>query len=320
MSTEESVVETNDFSLSTKVLIADSNKSKFKPLMEELEKLRFVIKHTNDRQTLVKTAIDFKPKIIIINLFLGNASSLAAIREIRGALQDSTKIIVLTQHYSKANIQECIKSGATDCVLDPFDTKLLIERIRYQLQEREAYSTEDLRAEPTQVLAGFQLIYECLKILAEIKDAHKAVHETLKRVGELADSKRINIILGELDTNKGIVFATSDDPNLEDLAIDLEKYNEVREVLINGSVVYIKDITSNPLTQHIKNEVKSIQISSLLVLPIRHRADTIGAMSIRLGENAMNITDKHLRTFYMVALCVASKVAAKKLLSKLKTH
>jgi GAF domain-containing protein len=101
------------------------------------------------------------------------------------------------------------------------------------------------------------------------------------------------------------------------LQVDLEKYPEVREVILRGSIVYIKDITSNPLTKEIKAQVKSIEINSLLVFPVRHRGETIGVLSIRLGKEGLAVSDKHLKAFYMLTLALAPKAAARKLLKKI---
>ena len=77
--------------------------------------------------------------------------------------------------------------------------------------------------------------------------------------------------------------------------------------------------TANPLTKDIQKNVKTISIASLLVFPIRARGDTLGVLSIRMGADGLAVSDKHLKTFYMVALCLASKVAARKLLVRMAT-
>lgn len=301
-----------------RLLLADNSRQKFADVISTLEQSNVEVAYTNDKNKITELAAQFKPDIVVMNLFLGTATTVPIIRELRRVLlKQNSKILVLTTHYSKENIAECIRSGASDFILEPFDSKLLIQRIRYQLQDKEFIAPEDIRAEPTQVAAGFQLIYECLKLLSEIKDTHRAIFEVIKRVGELVKSQRVNVILGDFETGVGEIAAASDDVNLAHKATDLEKYPEVREVLLNNSIVYIKDITQNPLTQGIKDNVKSIDIASLLVFPIRHRQETIGTLNIRLGKDGMNVSDKHLKTFYMVALAIASKVAAKKLMKRL---
>ena len=298
-----------------RVMIVDNNKSRYAELSVALQAADIEILHCDDRGSAVSNALQFQPDIVIINLFLNSGNTLSIIRELKGGLErQGTKIIVVTSHQSKDNIAECIKAGASDFVLEPFDPRLVLQRIKYQLQEREAYSPDDLRSEPTQVLAGFQLVYDTLRILSEIRETNRAIFEVLKRVAELSMSPRVNLVLADIATNSAQVIATSDDPSMENRDVDLEKYPEVREVTLKGSIVYVKDIMTNPLTKDIKASVKTIDIQSLLVFPVRHRQETLGTLSIRLGKEGLAVSDKHLKTFYMIALCIAPKVATRKLL------
>ncbi len=301
------------------IAVVDPSRQRFQDLGKLLAESSFRLEFIDTKSNYVQKIIELKPELVIMNLFLNNASTLPAIKQIKEALERlNIKVLVITGHQSINNLRESIKAGADDFILEPFDTRLVLQRIRYQLQEREVYSPDDLQAESTQVLAGFTLVYEILRVLSEMKDHDKAVFETLKKVSELARASRVNVIEGDLETNKGFVSASSDDPDLKDLPVDLEKYPEVREVLLNGNIVYIKDITQNPLTKDVKAQVKSITINSILVFPVRHRNDTLGALSIRLGEKTnLDVTDKHLKTFYMVALALGPKIAARRLLKKI---
>ncbi len=300
-----------------RILIIDNNKSRFLEMIKELQTNGVAVEHISDRSVALQVASNLRPHIVLMNLFLNSSSTISLIREMRSSYPQM-RIIVITAHYSKSNIQECVKAGANDFILEPFDMKMMLQRIRYQLQERLAYQPDDLKDnEPSDLLSGFQLVYDCLRIISEVKDAHPAIHECLKKISTLSQASRVNVVLGDIESNSACILASSDDPTLENLVVDLEKYPEVREVILNGSIIYIKDITANPLTKDIKAQVKSIEITSLLVLPIRHRQETIGTLNIRIGKAGPSITDKHLRTFYMAALSLSAKVAAKKMLKKL---
>ena len=301
-----------------RILIADANRSRFSELVSGLNASGIEVTQVTEKSDIMPLATNLRPDLILINLFMNASNTLTTIRELRQLLaQDDTKIIVLTSHYSKANILECVKSGASDFILDPFQTSLVLNRIRYQLQDRKRYSPENIETNSEQLTAGFQLIYDCLKINTEIKDVHQALHQCLKKVAEFSHARRVNLFTGDLESNQGTILATSDDIAMENRGVDLEKYPEVREVLLNDSIVYVKDVTQNPLTKGIKEAVKSIEIDSIVVLPIRHRQETIGTLNVRPGkEEGFEVTDKYLKTFYMVALSLSSKVAAKKLLKK----
>jgi CheY-like chemotaxis protein len=301
-----------------RVMFCDNNKSKFSEITRALDEAGIEVLHVADKSDVVPGAMRFQPDLVLINLFMSSANTLSTMRELKGVLErQGTKIIALTSHQSKENITECIRSGASDFIIEPFNERQMLQRIKYQLQDREAYSPDDLRAEPTQVLAGFQLVYDCLRIISELKDPNRILYECVKRSAELALSPRVNIVLADVASGQAAVIASSDDEKLDNLIVDIEKYPEVREVCLKGSIVYVKDITQNPLTKDIKANLKDIDITSLLVFPIRHRGETLGTLSIRLGVEGIAVSDKHLKTFYMMALAVAPKVAARKLLKKM---
>lgn len=305
-----------------RVMIVDANKSRYSEVVKALEEGSVEVLHHNERATVLEKAVRFKPDLVVMNLFLDNSSNIPLVREMKTLFEkQGLKILIVTGHRSKDNIVECMKAGASDFVIEPFDSRLLLQRIRYQLQDRTAYSPDELKAEPTQVQAGFQLLYDSLRILAEVKDAQRAIYEVLKLVAELAQATRVNVVLADIETEECTVVASSDDANLANLDVDLEKYPEVREVTLNGTIVYIKDVTQNPLTRNIANTVKSIKITSLLVFPIRHRAETLGTLTIRLGtEESLQVSDKHLKLFYMVALGLAPKLAGRRLLKRMQKN
>jgi DNA-binding NarL/FixJ family response regulator len=321
------MVNTETSQLTWKVVIVAASRTRFIHLIRTLEEAKIAVDYipaTEDN--IVDRVADLKPHIIIINLFLNGKSTLPTIVLLKQLLNPrGTKIIVSTAHNSINNIRESVKSGADDFVLEPIDPQLMLQRIRYQLQERQFFNPEGLAAnfpvasvDASGLQESFQLVYDILRVLSEVTDHHEALTTVLSQVARLASSNRVNLIEGDLETSQGLVVATSDNPELKDLKIDLEKYPEVREVLLNSNIVYIKDISQNPLTKGIQEQVKSIKITSLLVFPIRHRNQTLGSMNVRLaGESSTS--DKYLKTFYMVALALGPKLAARKLLRRHKT-
>lgn len=310
------------------IVIVDASKNRFSPLMKSMEDAKLKAEYISPNAPhYIERTLDLKPDIVMINLFLNGKSTLADIKELKKGLPGGPrepKIIVMSAHNSINNIREAVKAGADDFVLEPINPAIMIQRLRYQLQDREFFKTEDFKnplpkAETPEDVSNaennFQLLYDALRILSEITAPQEALSSVLVKVADLAKSNRVNLIEGDLESNEGFVAASSDDPNLSYLKIDLEKYPEVREVLLNGNIIYIKDVTQNPLTQDIQNQVKSIKITSLLVFPIRHRSLTLGSLNIRLAGE-LKITQRNLKTFYMIALALGPKLAARKLLRK----
>lgn len=305
-------------SIAKRILIADNNKTRFKDIVTSLNSAGIEVDFSDEPNDFINRCQNGQPELILINLILGRTSSIDLISKAKEITKRiGTKILVISAHNNKENIMKCMQAGATDLVMDPFEPRLLLQRIRYQLQEREAFDANDLRADPTQVAVGFQMLYDVLRIISETKDAHTAIFRSLQFTQDITRASRINIYIASLETNEGHVVAASDSEELKHLKVDLEKYPEVREAYFRNQIINIKDITANPLTKEIKKEVKEVDIQSMLVVPLRHRGETVGVMSIRFGsKDKLNISDKHLKAFYMIALSVAPKVAALKLIKE----
>ncbi|NCN27862.1 response regulator [bacterium] len=309
MPTQEAIQDKN----SRRVLIVDPSTRKYEEVLNRLKSDGWLTRSTNDRNSVAGVVANFQPLVVIINLFMSNASTLKTIREIK-ELSPNTKIIVVTSHYSADNIRQVIRNGANDFVIEPFDTNLLLERIKFQLQEKSNIDIEQLNVNAPQLEADFKLLYECLRIMSEFRSSQNAMFETLKKIAEFSTASRVNIMLADLESPNAIVACSSDDPSFRDKSVELDRYSEVREVLLKNQIIHIKDITSNPLTADIKANVKSIDIQSLLVIPIRHRGSTIGALSIKLGKNGKEIDQNNLKTFFILAMALAPKIAGKKLM------
>ncbi len=301
-----------------RILFIDQSKQKYKDTVGQLEIAGFDCHYVDDLNNIVFEIQQRKPDVVVMNLIVQGTSMIPKIREIvQNHGKNNIKIIIVTALRSKENITECIRAGASDFIVEPFETPFLLERIKYQLQEKESFSDESFEKQSGDIVQGFQLIYDCLRVLSEQADGHIALHECAKRTAVLAKSPRANIIVGDLESNVGHVIAGSDDAQLKNKKIDLEKYQEVRGVLLNSNIVYIKDVSANPLTKNIQENVKTIQIQSLILFPIRHRQECIGALVVRMDQNSSKeVAEKHMRTFFSIALALAPKVAAQRMLLK----
>jgi DNA-binding response OmpR family regulator len=298
-----------------RAMIFDNSLRKYQDLIGALEKEGWEVQSHNDKQNAGNLVRAFQPSLVILNLFMSNSSSIGLVKEIAEISKESEiKTIVVTSHYSEENIKKCILAGASDFILEPFQTKLVLDRLKFQFQDKDVFNVDELKVTDSELKSCFNLVYECQRILAEFDDTHMALFECLKRLSEFTKATRVNILMADFESPKAIVVASSDDQNFKNASVDLERYPEVREVLLKNNIIFIKDINSNPLTQDIKKEVKSIEISSLAVLPIRHRKTTVGTLNVRLGSKSPAPSEIDLKSMFIIAMAIASKIAAKKLM------
>jgi len=250
--------------------------------VNELRKRPCVITQISDSFRAEVSLTASPPDLLLIQLYYNTRSIVTELTSIcQKARSLKIPVIVTATHTTEYDILACIGLGVSDFVLLPCDAKVLVERIDYQLSKRQIIDTETLSASSHPL---FKVVSDCMSILGTIPDPYLAIRESLKAIAAFTSSPRTNIIAGTITHNDALVLASSDQDDVRNLHTTLEKYPEVREALMKNVVVYIEDITRHDLTNNIKKNVKSINIESILVLPIHYKAETIATLHIRLSE------------------------------------
>ncbi|OTI11374.1 hypothetical protein CAZ07_35255, partial [Pseudomonas aeruginosa] len=96
--------------------------------------------------------VDFKPKIVVLDLMLPGQSGLHVCREIRNV--SDTPIVILTAKEDDLDHILCLESGADDYVIKPIKPPVLLARLR-ALQRRQV-------PEPTRRVVFSYAVF-CLK-------------------------------------------------------------------------------------------------------------------------------------------------------------
>jgi DNA-binding response OmpR family regulator len=306
----------SDPSARIKVLFFDWNRARFRGLIDHLEAMGLEVHHEARCARFVDRVREIKPDLVVANLFVEQQAVLSYLKEVRPELDKrGARIIVVTGHYSASNVLECKKNGIVEVIPEPWDKNGLQQKIEEHLPRRHA------KEDPNEVLRqSLRLLHEALRLLAEHPDPHAALHETLRLVAQLGRSPRVNVTLGEVKDDSLSVLATSDDSNLRDRTLQMSRYPEVKEVLSKGSPLYVRDLGSHPLTQEMSRVPKGVTMSSMYILPVRVKGETLATLNVRMPPGEDELPAEMIEAFEMIALAIAPKVAAKRLVNSIKRN
>jgi PAS domain S-box-containing protein len=216
------------------------------------------------------------PLVLLLDLMMEPPDGYAVLGHLRSDERlRELPVVVLTALDSDEEIQRVFASGADDYVHKPFRPAELVARIRGQMRIRE-YVDRLSRREHDQ-----QTVLELTQKLASTLDIRDILFTVVKRVAELARVDRCSIVLFGESGEVGYVIATSDDPHLKDLRIDLAKYPEIREVLSTGKNVVIEDAEHHPLLEVVRKDEPARGFSSLALVPIIHEHGAMGVLFLR---------------------------------------
>lgn len=248
----------------------------------------------------------YKPDVIVLRAYFPKAvfrNILESVSEL--AAKHKAILVVMSPKVTEEDIRFMVKMGVSDFVLIPCEPRILVRRLEYQLSKRNTIRTEELVERSRELSVSLKLISDILRVNSKIEDAHDRLHEALKAIADFSDSPRVNLFVGRPHLDQGAIIASSDSKEVRRYFTRLTKYPEVREVLLKGLIVHVKDVSKNRLTLALLDNAKSIQVDSIVVLPIKYRNKIIGALHIRLQKAQTPLGKKFLNTFYNAGLSLA---------------
>ncbi len=126
-----------------------------------------------------------------------------------------------------------------------------------------------------------------------------------KKLGQTFGLDRCSIYLaGESQDVR--LMATYEDPSLSNLIVDLDRYPELKRAFASGETVFIPDAANDPMFQGVQMMLALRNVRSIVVVPIRWRGTTIGAIFLRTERDAAPFDERDVRFCQVVASLTAN--------------
>jgi GAF domain-containing protein len=129
-----------------------------------------------------------------------------------------------------------------------------------------------------------------------------------RKLGQTFGLDRCSVFLAG-DASDVRLVATYEDPSVRNLIVDLARYPELQRAFESGETVFIPDAMSDPLLRSAHPTLAMRNVLSIVVVPIRWRGTTIGAIFLRTERNASPFSDRDIRFCQVVATLTANALA-----------
>ncbi|HET6277775.1 MAG TPA: ATP-binding protein, partial [Candidatus Polarisedimenticolia bacterium] len=126
-----------------------------------------------------------------------------------------------------------------------------------------------------------------LDILATTTRSHDVRQVTLSIVSKLTGivpAVRCSIVQVSPDLSQAHVLVSHDDPALDMLELDLEKYPEIREALRSRTPIIVQDMLHNPMLAEVRDRLKALDFQSLIVIPLTFGEEVMGALCVKAAR------------------------------------
>lgn len=202
--------------------------------------------------------------------------ALPLLREVRGR-EGVQPNVVVRGRADEDVVSETYGAGADDFVALEAPSVELIGRVRGLLRNR------DYIDRITQKERDAQAMLELTQALASALDFSEILHTVVRRIAEVVNVDRASIVLAPdaESPDIGFVVATSDDREIANLQIDLEKYPEIQAVLRTAEPLTIADIATHPVLDGVRESVPTEAVGALTLLPIVWQDQAMGVLFLR---------------------------------------
>lgn len=279
------------------ILIVDDDDLLCQILTDLLEEAGFRVATAGNGKEGLSFLENIIPAAIVSDLVMPEMDGLEFCQKIRSnSLFSSIPIIILTARTDLESTVNPFQVGADDYMTKPVDGQELIARLMANIAKHETHIRLQNEARCSTVLL------DIARSVTSSLDTQTILRQVVERVAEsLEDVVRCSIVYIRHDSDYGQVVASSDDPDISVLKIDLDKYPEIKRAITTRKPIVVSDINSDPLLKLVRNQIDSSKFNSIIVLPVLFQADVIGVMIVRTMRKLTRFKDDELKFYELVA-------------------
>jgi DNA-binding response OmpR family regulator len=289
-----------------KLLIADRDTLLPRRLAEFLNDKGFSCELVNNGRQLKSLLSNWIPQFIFVDLLLPDLNAVDLCKFIQEdpiLRKHNIQILVTSGHNNRENVRKCLVAGAVDYIVKPFRVEDILARLVFHIQNKR--QIVDVDKEDRTRLEGGDLFLNLMELVlreATSGRSHRSILYNLTKMVALSlKAVRCSVVECNREMMEGFVMASSDDPKVKDIKLDLNRYPEIIHVLNYQKVVAIENMDLNPTLAKIKEVVKTISFNALVVSPVMVRGDLFGVLSARMDTKGKAFQDREIRFAQLVA-------------------
>ena len=271
-----------------KVLIADGNNAVANKLSSYLRDSGFDTKVVNNNYLLPKTIMEWRPHFLFIDMLFPGfyaQKALKFLNERKLLGPEGIRVIVMSKHNAEINVMSCLEAGADDFLVKPLQLIEVLHRLALLSRSQKYTFAPIMKSNDNKIQYYFQMIELLIEAAGQNKANHPLRFDLINMLSIALKAVRTTVYVCNSDKTKVKVNASSDDENFTNVAIDLTKYPELQYVLRTEKSLFIESIEKDLTMAFVKDHVKTIQFSSMIILPIMDHGKLVGCLSIRMPKD-----------------------------------
>ncbi len=156
--------------------------------------------------------------------------------------------------------------------------------------------------------AELKTLHEITAATTSTLDVREVLFLIVQRIARLVSARRCSILTVDEVAGRCTVLASSDDPRVSGLALDIGKYPEIRKAMETREAVVINDVSREPLMSPMQEALQKLGFQSIMVLPILHQNTLLGMLFLRAARVERRFTADEITACQVVADASANAI------------
>ncbi|MDX2480937.1 MAG: ATP-binding protein [Desulfuromusa sp.] len=186
-------------------------------------------------------------------------------------------------------------TDADDYICQPYSINEFEARLMLRLSVAERSVPRPMPQIDFSFLSGLSSLAISSKSNTEI------LQQVVNSVAQVLSVNRCSVAMTREDEDFVYVMASSDDPGVNGLRIDLELYPEIQDTIATGRPLLIDDIFRHPLMEPVRANLQGLAFNSILVLPMVDRQRSIGVLMLRSARPISGFSEDEISFCQLVA-------------------
>lgn len=266
-------------------------------------------------------ALGERPDLVLLDMRLPKMSGM----EILSSLHErraNVPVVVVTAWRSEELVIEALRLGVKDYINKPFSLKELLEVVERALtedrlrRERDALTEQLLTSnqELERRTQNLMLINRFSAVLTSSLDASKILDMTVRHLVELSRVGYGSVLILGRDKQYGVILAEHPTSQFSDQNFLLTRIPSVQQVLDMGIPYAIEDATDHEFLEPFREQIASLDVRSLLLVPLVARGEMIGILLLASLGRTRGFSSEEMEICQTVAGQAAAAVANARLL------
>jgi two-component system cell cycle response regulator len=278
----------------SRILVADDDRSVLESVAWLLTENGYEVVPADGGASCLEQLEKRLPDLLLLDILMPDADGYQLLERIKSQerWRDLPVLMLSAQPPEDASVR-ALGLGASDFIRKPYRPKELLARVQAQLRvgamlrtTRQALTrTEEALTRAQQDADSRRQLVDILHEVTGDLSVSELFHLLVRRAARALDVSHCSVVLARPGDTSAVVVAAYENPKLQQLTIELDRYPELKAAFDSGQPVLVEDIDTHPLYAGVREvwgiEGIEVPIRSVIALPFSVERGQYGVFLVR---------------------------------------